>query len=672
MLALGLLSFLQMTCIPGYLCLKLARWKSQSTIQFLVYMLAVSLIVNFCVVYSLVALEFYNPATVYGLVVLEAGGLAWLFRRDGISWRHRVKLSENLRVCFERLELRRLAGCLAFALAVAAFLSFGHLYYRTLGSVFTLFDDTVSWDRWAEGWLANRFPTNAGYYPQLVPVNWSLTYVMIRSTDVKMFAKALMPVFPIATFLLFVDLAFRRKAPQYLLAAAIYGSMLYIYLGDPLIVSGYMETALPFFAFLTAYALLELSESGPSVSNVLLASLFAAGTGLVKQGGLYLVLASAGWTAVVLYQHRAGLAQSGAWRRTLAGALVGLVVVLPWYIRQYLNIAAGSDSSNVSGLAALAAQGRGHLAVVAAAFERLYDARGGFAAPLCWFLAGGILLSLADPLARKLFLWVLAPVLVLWALFFSYEVRTASLAFPFLAFASAAGVGVLLRAARLLSKDPPVPAPARGGSMGYLVGAACVLALAFSLYLPEIRDKASFGWQPAMMGDMARWWAVPLAGSALILVGAGLAASRRWVLTVNWWLAIGFCGWLWLATTTDRTPDIVARQIELQKRIEDPPLNQKLYDVMAGEGFHGKVATDYWVFGRLPFLKQYYQPQYFPPDISVDFLSAIPRNNPGVCYCLITDGRLSAPAREALANGVYRTVWIEGLHRLIQVCGNSK
>ena len=659
-----------MTSIPGCLCLKLARWRSQSTIQFWVYSLALSLLINFCLIYSLAALEFYNAATMYGLVVLEIGGGFWLIRRDGIRFRSRLKVSEGARSWFASFDLTHMAGCLALALAVAAFLSFGHLYYKSLGSVFTLWDDTISWDRWAEEWVANKFPSVAEYYPQLIPTNWSLTYVMLGTTDVKMFAKALMPLFPIATFLLFVDLAFRRKAPAYLIAAPIYGSLLYIYLGDSLIVSGYMETALAFFGFLTVYALLELWEQGPTVANVLLASLFAAATGLAKQGGLYMVLLCAAWTAVVLRRHRADLARDGQWRKILQAWAVGLAVVLPWYIRQFLNIVTGHDKSNLRYLAGLTAQGRGHIAVVLGAFAHLYNGREGFAKPLCWFLVGSILLSLADPAARKVLLWVLAPILLLWSLFFSYEVRTASLAFPLLAFCSAAGAGVVLRPAGLVSKQP-VDWTAASHSRMFLWGAACVLAVSVSLYSPGIRDMVSFGWQHDMMGEVARWWAIPLAGSALFLVAAGLTAKHNWAATINWCLVIGFGGWLWLATTTDRGPDILARQIELQKHMEeaDQPLKQKLYDFLATEGLHGKVATDYWLFGRLPLLRQYYQAQYFPVNTSVNVLAAAAKEGSGVCYILIGDDRLAAPAREALANGLYRTVFIELRRRFIQTCG---
>jgi hypothetical protein len=668
MLILGFLGFLQMTCIPGYLCLKVARWSPRSTIQLWVYSFATSLIVNFCLVYILTTLEFYNSASVYGVIILEICGALWLLKKRGFLLRSRLDLSAGSRLWVESFRLKHLAGCFAFCLAIACLLSYGHLFYTSIGSVFTLWDDTINWDRMAEQWAANRFPVPAGYYPQLIPTNWSLTYVILRTTDVKMFAKALMPLFSIATFLLFLDIAFRRKAPHHLIAAAIYGSLLYVYLGDVLIVSGYMETALAFFGFLTVYALLELSENGPTISSVLLASLFAAATGLVKQGGLYMVLLCAVWTGVVLHQRRADLTGDGQRRRALQASALGLLVLLPWYIHQYLRIAAGHDASNVSYLLQLTAQGKGPMAVVAAAFARLYGGEVGFTRPLCWFLAGSILLSVADPVARKVLLWVLGPILLLWALFFSYEVRTASLAFPFMAFCGAAGVGVLLQPGGLLSRRP-VDRTSASSSRMFLLGAALVLAVSLSLYFAGIRDRVSFGWQPAMMARLAYWWALPLGGSALILFVVGLTAKRNWAMTINWWFVIGFGGWLWLATTMDRGPDIVARQIELQKDISAPELNRKLYNFMATEGLHGKVATDYLVFARLPILKQHYQFQPFPQNTSVADLTAVPKNDSGVCYILIVETELAESTREALAKGLYRTVFIEGQRRFIQTCG---
>jgi hypothetical protein len=74
----------------------------------------------------------------------------------------------------------------------------------------------------------------------------------------------------------------------------------------------------------------------------------------------------------------------------------------------------------------------------------------------------------------------------------------------------------------------------------------------------------------------------------------------------------------------------------------------------------------------LPVLKQYYQPQYFPDNTSVELLSDIARDGSGVCYVLLLDSELGAPTKEALARGLYRTVFIEGSRRFIKTCGESR
>jgi hypothetical protein len=665
MLVNGFLSFLQMTCIPGFICLKLAGWKEHSGLQRWVYAFAASLIVNFCLVYALVALELHGRPAMAVVLGLEAGAGLLFLKRGRFRLESRLELSEWAQRYVASFRLNQAAGCIVFVLAAAAFLSYGHLLAENLNSVFTLWDDTVSWDRWAEEWVANQFPTNAGYYPQLVPANWSITYAMTGNTDIKMFAKWLMPLFPLATFLLFLDLALRRRSVGYLLSIAVYGAILYSLLGSPLIVSGYMETALPFFACLTVYALLEFSEE-TTPANALIVSVFAGGTALVKQGGLFIVVLAAVWMGVVFYRRRSGLSGRGKLPRLTVAASAGLVVLLPWYIRQYLSIASGKDASNIAYLAGLAAGGRDRSDVITGAFMKLYGNRGEFGHPFCWFLVVTIVLSVWHRLGRRVLAYVLAPLLLLWAAFFSYEVRTASVAFPFAAFCSGAGFGRLLSWTRLISSR----FYGEFGRFGVGQLAACVgLGLfSFCLYSESVRVTLTRGWQPDLLAEVARGWAVPIALSIPVLVLVVFLAGRQLVVTVNWYIVLGCVLCLWVTTTTDRTPEIVRQQIEMQKNIESARLNHKLYDFFAGEHISGKIATDYWVLGRLPELKKHYKAQFFPMDSSVEFLGRVAAA-PGVCYVLILEEELGAAARDALARGLYRTVFIEERRRFIKTCG---
>jgi len=565
MLLLGAVALIQCAFVPGFLSLKLARWRERSTLQLIVYAFALSLLINYCLVYGLVVLRVYHRPAVFAFIAVELAGAVWLLWNRRFVLRYRIDLS----AIAEILALRRPVGWLAFGLATAAFCWYGWISYKYFGSVFNDVDDLLSWDRWAEDWFLNRFPVAAGYYPQLLPANWSLTYVILGSTDVKMFAKALMSLFPIATSLLFVDVAWREKSPRYLFSVAIYGALLSIFIGESRIVSGYMETALPFFGFLAVYALIETPD-------VFFAAVFAAGAALAKQGGLYFLPLC----TVATLQRR-------SWR-----VIAGWLLIAPWYVHQSIAIVQGKELSNITYLANLASQGKGYLQVLVAAFGKLYN-YSGFTKPFCGFLAITLLLSLRDETARKILLWALAPVLLLWALFFSYEVRTASIAFPFAAFCSAAGLFSLFRGHAIKPRN-----------------------------------------------------------------------SRAVAISINWYypIAVAVCA---LVVATLRTPDLLHKQIEQQKNVGYPELNRKLYAFLASEGIHGKVATDYRAFARLPELKRYYQ--FFPEHTPVPSLELV-TEIPGVCYALIVDSEFGPRAREALEHGVYRTIFFESRRRFIQTC----
>ena len=690
MFPLGILSLLQMAFLPGFLCLKLARWQSRSPLQFLIYAFALSLILNYAVIFALVSLGLYDRTSVWALIGIELCIAVSLLRRQPPAWTAEIDLSAGLRSLFKNLAPLNTRVCLAFGLALAAFCSYGRLAFRHFGTVFTLWDDVVSWNRWSQdSWAAGTFPADSGLYPQLLPANWSLSYVLLGNTDVQMFAKALMPLFSIAALLLFVDLAFRRKAWPYLVSAAIYGAVLYTFLGESLIVSGYMETALPFFGLLTVYALLEVSEEGPRFSTVLLAALFGGAAGLVKQGGLYFTVLALLWTGLAVYRRRPDLAESGELRKLSFACLAGLVLVLPWYGKQYAAFAAGTDSPNVGYLAAFTAQGRSYIDVIASAISRVYTFRGDVAKPLCWFVTLTLACSIGDSTGRKVLLRVLLPVSLLWALFFSYEVRTLSLALPFAALCSGLGIGEIVwlvgRTGKRAAPDKatanprspakvkhakasPVPAPELDKPAWWFYAAGCLLVFSLALYVEPFRNWFVAPGQRPFLTDVAQMWAGPSLLSALILCAVGVLLRRTQSLVhVNWYYAAGLVLWLWLGTGMNSAAQLVDQQIELAKKAGNPVINEAIYAIQARAPLRGKVATDYWAFGRLPGLKQFYRRQFFPDNAPPEFFTGLAAQS-DVCYFLSPEERFSPAARQSLPAS-FRTLFVKENYRFIRTCG---
>src|SRR5215467_9442754 len=146
MVALGTLSLLQVCFAPGYLLLKMARWEARSILQSVVYTFALSLIINYSLVYLLTAFGAYNSTVIYGLMISETALGLWLWRKHGFSFRSRGDLSRWAERQVEIFGLRHISACVVFGLAIASLYVFARVFYSNLGSIFNQWDDVNSWD----------------------------------------------------------------------------------------------------------------------------------------------------------------------------------------------------------------------------------------------------------------------------------------------------------------------------------------------------------------------------------------------------------------------------------------------------------------------------------------------------------------------------------------------
>src|SRR6202035_643886 len=109
--------------------------------------------------------------------------------------------------------------------------------------------------------------------------NFSITYVMLGNTDVKMFAKAIMPLFALATLLLFLDLFHKTGQAFWLVGLSCYAFLLTFFFEPEFLASGYAEIASAFFAFLTLHAFLQRrpgEDIAASYAQPLLVGVFAS------------------------------------------------------------------------------------------------------------------------------------------------------------------------------------------------------------------------------------------------------------------------------------------------------------------------------------------------------------------------------------------------------------
>ena len=81
MFFLGILAFLQITCLPGILLIKAFKIKG-SLIQLAVSAFGISLIANYATVLLLTTLGIYLKPVMLALIVLECVYMVWLFKDE--------------------------------------------------------------------------------------------------------------------------------------------------------------------------------------------------------------------------------------------------------------------------------------------------------------------------------------------------------------------------------------------------------------------------------------------------------------------------------------------------------------------------------------------------------------------------------------------------------------
>ncbi len=212
-----------------------------------------------------------------------------------------------------------------------------------------MWDAVVSWNRWAVSWAGNGVPTATWRYPQLLPINLSLTYVFIGTTEVQLFAKAAAAVFPVASLLLLGDLAVRRRSAGYLVALVALGVFNFLTL-EWLLVEGYADLPVAFMVLASIYLLELAQESKVRRERAIwtgLAVAIAVGAALTKQGGLlwalgFPIMAALNWRDIDCAD---GPGRPEAWKVASVCAGIILMAAAPWYVFKQVQFQNGTDQT---------------------------------------------------------------------------------------------------------------------------------------------------------------------------------------------------------------------------------------------------------------------------------------------------------------------------------------
>ena len=448
---LGILSLIQIVFLPGLILLKIFNLR-KGVIQAASFIFGLSLVFNFTWVLLLASLKINYSILHYMLFTIEIGLVFWLYRKqlfeslENIAIDIYARLNEmlsKLRNFFQREDqetaftriIKSLIIIIFFIWAVSSLLWISKLYIVNLGTAFKQWDAVVSWNRWAGEWFNNTIPS-PNRYSQLIPANFSITYSFLRSTDIQIFAKSIMPLFTIFTWSLMIDLAFEYKNPGIFIGVVILRYMTKNFLGQ-YIGEGYVDVALLFFSFLSVYTLLKASNSergSKKLDYIYLGTIFAAGTALTKQNGL-LIFVFYPLLAFLLMNDKINLAS--IWEKSrflIKPMIIGLLVLLPWYLLNESRILLGLNSTNVEYLiSADRHSGRTYWERVTRAVDMLEIYK-------YLFVLVIITLPLIPKKFRQVGLIMIFPYTIIWVFLFSIFTRNLAMVFPFLALTAGLGM----------------------------------------------------------------------------------------------------------------------------------------------------------------------------------------------------------------------------------------
>jgi hypothetical protein len=664
MFILGLISFLQVTFLPGFLLLQILGFAGKRKLQLLIYSFALSLLFNYLVVYLLTLLGLYRPISIYLLMVLELGLLFYyVFLKMGHAYISYEKIKDifvSKGSMFRSFFRENPLFFILYLISMVMIFVYASYIFQFTGSIFTTQESGITWNRWALDWYNNQVPVLSWHYPQLIPANWSITYIVIQNSSIQMFNKAIMALFPVMILLTFLDLALVKKNIMYLLGLYFYGNILGHFYHPVFVVSGEVDIAVSFFAFLVFSTLISpAKEYKKNVIGLFLPLLFACAAAVTKQSGIYVLLVALIW---FLKQKKASLYLKME-LKTVAVVFTLLAILLSWYMLKEVQVIRGIDHSEFSFITKGIWSGQGYLHRLTNAFNGLLLSWGDSSQGSLFLFTVLFLLicSLFNKTGRWLFILIL-PYMLLWGVFLSYDIRNLIPVFPFIALSSSLG---LICVFKVLSKSRIKLSPWNTyigvGVIMVLLGFAAFYFKGINGLLLRIYSIVGLGKGATVqaMRSQAFAWVTLMVGS-LICISLPMCRPgfygflKRYRLKLIYSILV-FVPFFWvLNSMMFNKMTLINEQVRLQREIGKRRMNRKLYDYHQKFGFEGKILTDYQYLRYLPEIGQY--SRLFQHRVNLRNLSRIKKTDK-INYLLLSKGKISREIKEKIKNHEFSLIF---------------
>lgn len=446
---LGILGLAQITFFPGAILHKFLRFHG-NFIDKTLAIFGTSLIVNYCVVVVLSFLGIYTRIVLAILILAEVIAGLWLYRshlnlavRTGLNG---VKggIDQVIGLFFPKdgdaSTLYYWIGLLLLALSAKSVIWAANLFYKNLGSVFSAWDAVVSWNHWAILWFRNRIPTDSRFYPQLIPANWSIPYVLLGSTTLQFFSKAIMPLFTLLMVVGLLNLSIKTKKYSFLVSLILLPSLLDTFLHGGL-TSGYVDIAVAFFGFGALYFLLQARQA-PDLEErsrrYILGCLFSAGAAITKQTGVYVALCYPILVCADLVLSKIPVEKKHI-RMWIAVFVAISAIWVVWYGLKEIQIVTGVDRANIDVLLSKSAESSENASLP----RQIVTAVGRYPQLVVLFVLIALVFPWMDRFYKVLAI-IFAPYPLLWAWVASYDTRNLAIFLPILALLAGYAADILI------------------------------------------------------------------------------------------------------------------------------------------------------------------------------------------------------------------------------------
>jgi len=470
---LGVLSIFQVAFLPGYLVIRLLKIADR-LLKTLILSFSVSLVVNHYLVVLLTAIGIYNRTAIFSIFVGEMAVFVWLTRHHlNMPLLHYYDLLKG-KLGLSWDDLKSCTAIIKYFFVAVSLTYFTYNFIGNIGGVHDGVDALLSWNRWAIDWYNGKFPNLTWHYPQLLPSNWSISYIFIGTYKIQFFATAIIQLFPLFSLLALLDLWNRKKEAAFLYAIPVLGIIYIIFLFG-IINQGFADIPVAYMSFISIYTLLNINidDTRSKIYKHLFIGLFCcAGAALTKQAGLYLLSIYPLFWFSILYTNKINKLMHAIYIIVCSYILLACLVA-PWYLYVTDRINKGLDASEISYVTNDIFKGADiitrynnsintivndsvtnmELFLIKNNINQIDNIKKILV--ICLIIIAYLLIcGVFNGISRQLLFLLIVPYYILWSLYFSYDIRNIALILPVIGLVVGYGINVNVKIiSKLLFKD---------------------------------------------------------------------------------------------------------------------------------------------------------------------------------------------------------------------------